>query len=441
MSIRTYEAYRPSDLPWIEGQIPSHWHSRKVRWLFDIRKRIAGDVGFDVFSITQAGIRVKDLESNEGQLSDDYSKYQLVEPGDFAMNHMDLITGGVDIAKSRGVTSPDYRVVSLARPDSANPRYFLYAFQKCFRERIFYAYGQGSSQLGRWRLPTDNFRDFLLPVPPLEEQIAISSFLDVEVPRIDALIAEQERLIELLNEKRQAVISHAVTKGLNPDAPMKPSGVEWLGDLPRHWTTAQLSQLARQIVDGAHLTPTYVESGVPFLRVTDIGGDVVALDEVKRIPPAEHEELTQRCRPERGDLLLSKNGTIGMTKIVDWDWEFSIFVSLCLIKPASELDVRFAGYAFRSSAIRVQMDDASKQNTVTNLHLEKIRNLKFPIPPLDEQRAIAAYLDSQLAGWTALLSESTRMVDLLGERRVALISAAVTGQIDVRGQVREEALA
>ena len=241
MSFPRYPSYRDSGVDWL-GKVPQHWEVTRVRSLFEIRKRIAGKLGLDVFSITQKGFRVKDLDSNEGQVSLDYSKYQIVEVGDFAMNHMDLITGGVDIAQSRGVTSPDYRVFSIRDHLSTHERYFLYLFQTCLRRRIFFAYGQGSSQLGRWRFPTDNFKNFRFPVPPPVEQGVVAGFLDRETAKIDALVAEQRRLIDLLKEKRQAVISHAVTKGLNPDAPMKPSGIEWLGDVPKHWELFSLKR-------------------------------------------------------------------------------------------------------------------------------------------------------------------------------------------------------
>ena len=228
MSFPRYPKYKASGVEWL-GEVPEHWEVRRVRWLCEIRKRIAGVLGHDVLSITQQGVKVKDTESNDGQLSMDYSKYQLVDIGDFAMNHMDLLTGYVDISPVNGVTSPDYRVFTIRNRTRCNDHYLLYLFQMGYRNKIFYAYGQGSSQLGRWRLPTEQFKDLSFPLPLIEEQITIAAFLDHETAKIDELVSEQERLIDLLKEKRQAVISHAVTKGLNPDAPMKDSGIEWLG--------------------------------------------------------------------------------------------------------------------------------------------------------------------------------------------------------------------
>ena len=168
MSVPKHHGYKDSGEAWL-GLIPSHWATRRTRRLCEIKKRIVGELGFDVLSITQTGTKVRDTESNDGQVSMDYSKYQLVEPGDFAMNHMDLLTGFVDISTQRGVTSPDYRVFSLRDENVSNARYMLHAFQNGYINRIFYAFGQGSSQFGRWRMPTDQFNELTLPLPPLQE--------------------------------------------------------------------------------------------------------------------------------------------------------------------------------------------------------------------------------------------------------------------------------
>src|SRR5579859_4535350 len=199
MSLPQYKRYRQSGADWL-GSIPDHWSSARVKTVFEIRKRIAGELGHDVLSVTQQGLKIRNTDSNDGQLSMDYSKYQLVEPGDFVMNHMDLLTGYVDVSTFHGVTSPDYRVFT-ARKKEVSLGFFLYLFQNGYQQRIFYAFGQGASGLGRWRMPTDSFNDFILPVPPLSEQTAIATFLDHETSKIDALVEEQQRLIELLREK------------------------------------------------------------------------------------------------------------------------------------------------------------------------------------------------------------------------------------------------
>ena len=204
------EAMKDSEVAWL-GEVPMHWGIKKIKYLFEIKKRISGDVGYEVLSITQQGIKVKDTESGDGQLSMDYSKYQFVEIGDFAMNHMDLLTGYVDISSVYGVTSPDYRVFSVRDNNFCHGKYYLYLFQMGYKNKIFFAFGQGSSQLGRWRFPTEQFNNFYFPFPSIEEQVEIASYLDRETGKIDALMAEAERAITLLQERRSALISAAVT--------------------------------------------------------------------------------------------------------------------------------------------------------------------------------------------------------------------------------------
>ncbi|PPD19021.1 MAG: restriction endonuclease [Methylotenera sp.] len=201
---------KDSGVEWL-GMVPEHWEVLKGKKLFDIAKRIAGKLGYDVLSITQKGIKVKDVTSGDGQLSMDYSKYQLVQEGDFAMNHMDLLTGFVDISKFNGVTSPDYRVFKLKDKFKSLPEYYLFILQNCYTEKLFFPYGQGSSQLGRWRLPTEAFNYFNYPSPPYEEQLKIVQFLKDHISRIDTLITKSESSIELAKEHRTALISAAVT--------------------------------------------------------------------------------------------------------------------------------------------------------------------------------------------------------------------------------------
>lgn len=200
---------KDSGVEWI-GLVPENWKIAKVKSLFEIKKRIAGTEGFKVLSITQKGLKVKDISSNEGQMAQDYSKYQFVELDDFAMNHMDLLTGWIDIAKIKGVTSPDYRVFS-AISNEINKEYFLYLFQMGYKNKIWFAYGQGAAQIGRWRLQTNSFKNLKLPQPTLDEQNEIIDYIKSENNKIDSLVNKQTKLIEKLKEYRSSIISYAVT--------------------------------------------------------------------------------------------------------------------------------------------------------------------------------------------------------------------------------------
>lgn len=202
---------KDSGVEWI-GEMPNSWKSRKVKYMFEIVKRIAGREGFDVLAITQQGIRVKDITISEGQqLAKDYSGYQFVYPGDFAMNHMDLITGWVDCSKQFGVTSPDYRVFRPMRKRPINREYYKYVFQNCYSNRVFYHLGNGVSGQGRWRLQAPAFNHFVVPIPPLDEQRRIADYLDERCDAIDSVIKTRTKQLERLEDYRKALVFAYVT--------------------------------------------------------------------------------------------------------------------------------------------------------------------------------------------------------------------------------------
>ena len=201
---------RESGIDWI-GEIPEQWEQHQFRRIFEIKKIIAGTLGYDVLSVTQNGIKVKDLTKNEGQIAQDYSKYQLVDVDDYVMNHMDLLTGYVDCSKQKGVTSPDYRVFRAIDKSKISLAYYLRIFQTCYKEKIFYHLGQGVSGMGRWRLPADQLKLFVLPMPPLSEQLQIASYLEAKCSEIDFLITLKQAKIEELKEYKKSVIYEYVT--------------------------------------------------------------------------------------------------------------------------------------------------------------------------------------------------------------------------------------
>ncbi len=195
---------------WFE-HIPSEWNMRKIKYIFKVKKDIAGEEGHMVLSITQKGIKPKDLSKNEGQLAENYSNYQLVHIGDFAMNHMDLLTGWVDISQYEGVTSPDYRVFRLIDKEDYYSKYYLYLMQICYSNRIFYGLGQGVSGLGRWRLQADKFLNFSITVPSYEEQKEIANYLDQKCSAIDELIAKKEQYLSEIENYKKSLIYEYVT--------------------------------------------------------------------------------------------------------------------------------------------------------------------------------------------------------------------------------------
>ena len=239
-------------------------------------------------------------------------------------------------------------------------------------------YGKYATKTAQPLITQSILKQVKFSLPPLKEQQKIAEILS----SVDAAIEKTEQVIAKTEEVKKGLMQQLLTKGIG-HTEYKDSE---LGYIPSLWDLSKLSDISHKINDGAHHTPTYTESGVNFLRVTDIKGDTIDWGNTKFISKDEHEVLIKRCNPELGDILLSKNGTIGQVKLIDFDKEFSIFVSLCLIKPNHDLIYnKFLAYYLQTDIVMKQFLKRSKSGTVTNLHLEEIRQVTVPIPPYEEQ--------------------------------------------------------
>lgn len=262
-------------------------------------------------------------------------------------------------------------------------------------------------------------------------QNAACDYLDRETAQIDDLIGMQERLIDLLAEKRQAVITHAVTKGLDPSAPTKPSGIPWLGDIPAAWKVSKLSWETRGIGDGLHGTPTYSDQGsIPFVNGTNLlGGEIRITDSTNFV---EEDQLSGTDMDlDESTVLISINGTIGNCAVLG-NRQVMLSKSAAFIKCSESLDVHFLAHYLRSHPTRSYFFATSGGTTIANLSLAALRGTPIPVLPLPMQEEITKWLNEQIQSFDELGSKAYEAARLLRERRSALISAAVTGKIDVR---------
>ena len=284
-------------------------------------------------------------------------------------------------------------------------------------------------------LNAEKVRNLPLAFPSLTEQTQIARFLDHETARIDALIEEQERLIELLKEKRQAVISHAVTKGFDPTVPMKDSGVEWLGEVPAHWEVIALKRLARKITDGEHISPQFTDEGMPFLSAKNIRDRVVEYNVEKYVSLEDGLRFRRRCNPEINDVLIvSRGATIGRVGLVEQEVIFCLLGSVILLKAKSDItDPVFIYYMLNQNSAQEQFQLASQASAQQAIYLVDVAELSVVLPPLAEQIKIREILEVLVGEVNNLIDVANDAIALMQERRSALISAAVTGKIDVRG--------
>ncbi|MEQ8559750.1 MAG: restriction endonuclease subunit S [Henriciella sp.] len=426
-------ALRPSGVRWI-GDIPADWKISRSKRLFAHRNQRATAQHEQMTASQQYGVIYQnDYERLTGmrvmQVIHNKEILKLVEAGDFVIS-MRSFQGGLEYSPYTGAVSSAY--VALKPSQTIEPRFYKHLF----KSELYIQALQATSNLVRdgQALRYSNFEQVDLPLPPVNQQRLIADFLDRETAKIDGLIEEQETLISLLQEKRQTVISHAVTKGLDPDAPMKPSGIDWLGDIPAHWDRTQVGRLCSDVADGPHFSPKYVDEGYMFISARNVRVDGWQFDDAKFISEGNFHEFCKRIRPRRGDVLYTKGGTTGVARAVDFDEPFQVWVHIAVLRVIQKkADPFYVAYALNSIQCYEQSQLHTRGATNQDLGLTRLIKIWLALPPLDEQRTIVAKLDKTLKNFDDLICDSGKAVELLKERRAALISAAVTGKIDVRG--------
>ncbi|MFM2168847.1 MAG: hypothetical protein RIS79_3218 [Verrucomicrobiota bacterium] len=435
MSFPHYPKYKPSGVEWL-GDVPAHWDVKRIGYYFNERREKVSDKDYPALSVTKNGI-VPQLDT--AAKSDDGDNRKKVCKGDFVINSRSDRKGSAGASDLDGSVS---LICTVLRPQEHIHTPFIHHLLRCqpFQEE-FYRYGKGIVA-DLWSTNYSEMRNILLGMPQLDEQTCIATFLDRETGKIDELVAEQRWLMELLKEKRQAVISHAVTRGLDSRAPTKPSGIEWLGDVPAHWRVTPIKYVARV---GNGSTPSrevpeyWDESGFPWLNssvvnqsiVTEAEGFVTerALKECHLpiiVPPAVLVGITGQGKTRGMAAMLGMKATINQ--------------HVAYVKPSiAEFDVHYLLRSFEMAYLKLRRDSEEAGATKGAITCEQIGNLRIPFPPIAEQQVIVAHLDSELAKFDTLTAEAQRAIELLQERRTSLISAAVTGQIDVRPLLKKEA--
>jgi type I restriction enzyme S subunit len=370
---------------------------------------------------------------------EDLGKCKQVYPGDLVINSMNYGIGSYGLSKHRGVCSPVY-IVLTPKLNKVEERYAFRILEIKKFQQYAQSFGNGILE-HRASISWDILKNIGLPLPSIDEQRNILQFLDIETAKIDTLIAEQEKLIELLKEKRQAVISQAVTKGLKTNVKMKDSGVAWLGEIPEHWVVRAIKHIvSTPVTDGPHETPEFIDEGVPFVSAEAVSSGEVDFTKIRGYISEEcHKRYSSKYLPKKGDIFMVKSGaTTGITAIVETDQEFNIWSPLAVIRCNRESNPYYVLNFMRSLNFQEAVALNWNFGTQQNIGMGVIENLLCPVPSLDEQKAIADYLTSFTKQFNTLIAEANSAIELFKERRSALISAAVTGQIDVRNYQTKE---
>ncbi len=434
MILQPYPKYVESGTAWLGG-IPSHWAVRRLGYYFKERREKVSDRDFPALSVTRNGV-VPQLDTVAK--TDDGENRRLVRKGDFVINSRSDRKGSSGLSNLDGSVSLISCVLTANEPIVMD--FVSYLLRSVPFQEEFYRYGRGIVA-DLWTTRFDDMRNILLAVPPASEQRAICKFLNRETAKIDALISEQERLVGLLGEKRQAVISHAVTKGLDPSAPMKDSGVEWVGIIPAHWSVKRLRKVGHVqtgVAKGRNLDGIDTIR-VPYLRVANVQAGFIDVSDVSLIDIGRHE--MDRYLLQKGDVLMNEGGDfdkLGRGQV--WSGEINPCVHQNHVFAVRPTEVEPEWLALITASEYGQHFFKMRANQSTNLASISSTNLReLPVicPPEDERRDImrdVAYEVSQLVELSTLAKAS---IALLRERRAALISAAVTGKIDVRGLIAD----
>ena len=438
---QSYPAYKPSGVEWL-GDIPAHWDVKRLKHISSRSGLYGANVPASSYASSGVRfIRTSDI-SDDGEMTADgvFVPYELVQDyilkdGDILLSRSGTIGRSFQYdERSHGPCAYAGYLVRFVLNHTADPRYILLYTKATAFEDFVHAIAISST--------IDNvnaakFSNAFMPLPPLPEQHAIAAFLDRETAKTDALVAKKERLIELLQEKRTALISRAVTKGLDPDAPMKDSGVDWLGEIPAHWEVKRLKHMLKKI--GSGKTPSggaerYVAEGVMLLRSQNVHFGKLRLEDVAYID-AQTDNGMSGSRVQEGDVLLNITGaSLGRSCVARLRGAAAnVNQHVCILRlHRHHAQPEFLAYTVESQALQDQIFNNEDGVSRDALNFEQIGELVIARPDIVEQRAIAEYLNRETAESDALGSKIRDAIDRLKELRTALISAAVTGRIDVR---------
>ena len=447
MTLPSYPEYKPSGIEWL-GEVPRHWELSRLRYLLASHLKYgANEAAERDDPDLPRYVRITDIDES-GNLRDETFKSL---PTDLAAEYL-LRVGDILFARS-GATAGKTFLYSETWGPCAYAGYLIRA--RLDRRKglpAFVRYFTASSSYWQWLSSTfiqatiqnvsaERYANLWVPQPSPVEQRAIADFLDRETSRLDTLVTKKRTLIERLKEKRTALISRTITRGLPPNAAraagldphprLKPSGIAWLGEVPLHWDVAQLRRRCT-ILDCMHRTVPFVEDGIPLASIREVHGFEVDLSDAKRTTEEEYLGLLEGGRrPRIGDILFSRNATVGDAAIVATSEPFAMGQNVCLIRCDAQ-HPKYVLYLLRSEPIAQQVDSFMVGATFRRINVGQIRTFWGCWPPVDEQLAVTTYLDRETAILNSMVDKIETVIERLREYRAALITAAVTGKIDVR---------
>lgn len=422
--MKRYDSYKDSGVKWL-GEIPSHWETRKMKYSF-IEHCRKGYPTLPLLAATQnhGVIKKENYENRTVEATKSLETLKLVEVGDFVIS-LRSFQGGIELSYERGIISPAYTIL---KPTHIEGSYFRHLGKSPIFLQLLKSMVTGIRE-GQ-NIDYSKLRDNQLPIPPINEQEAIANYLDSATSKIDTAIAQQQRMIDLLNERKQIIINNAVTKGLDPNVKMKHSGVDWIGEIPEHWEVIKTSIIFPHI--GSGTTPNsanqeyYCEDGFPFLQTGDLNDGYIN-STAKRITEKALNDIRLKIYP-KGSLVIAMYGaTIGKLGILNIN--STVNQACCVLPESNTIDTKFAFYVF--SVAKNDLILQSRGGGQPNISQETIKNERIVVPPLKEQKDIVCYIDNAVKPIEMSITMANRKISLLQERKQIIINDVVTGKVKV----------
>lgn len=424
-----YSEYKDSGVKWL-GEIPSHWELLKSKYLWKETFENSTSGKEDLLSVSQyTGVTKSKADSR----SESLIGYKIVHKDDLVINIMLAWLGGLGVSSDEGVVSPAYCTYKLIR--DYNPKFLHYLYKTPMYLAEFARHSTGVVP-SRWRMYTDDFGQVVSLLPPVEEQDAIVRYLDAATSKIDKAIAMQQKMIDLLNERKQIIIQNAVTKGLDENVEMKDSGVEWIGMIPKHWEIKRLKYVMHsygRIGFRGYGTDDIVDEGQGAITLSPSNIQDSSMDYSKKtyLSWKKYYESPE-IMIKNGDVLMVKTGSsYGKCAVVkDLPMECTINPQLVVFKEHKEFS-EFLAYSFQTTFAKCFINTSVIGGTIPTISQEKINNYIFPFPSKSEQQAIVAYLDKEMQRFDSAITNCQRQIALLQERKQIIINEVVTGKVKV----------
>ena len=433
--MKRYESYKDSGVKWL-GEIPGHWEVYKLKYLFRLNKiKNVGNKCNTILSLSYGKIIIK-KDLNEGLTPESYESYQLLNKGDIVIrstdlqnDHTSLRTG---LVKSDGAITSAYIGLKNLNVNLYDSRYYHYFLHDWDITKAIYNEGKGLRQSLNW----DDIKNMLLPVLDINEQTAIANYLDSVTSKIDEAISQQQKMIDLLNERKQIIIQNAVTKGLNPNAKMKDSGVEWIGEIPEDWEVLALKyccSLKARIGWNGLKSEEFEEYSYAYLVTgQDFKGSMINWKKCYQINQKRYEE-DPYIQINNGDLLITKDGTIGkIAKVINLDKPACLNSGIFVIKQTKNMYIQDYLFWMLSSNVLKEFNRFTQTGaTIAHLYQNVFEQMPCVLPCIEEQRKISSYLNNSISKIDYSISQCNKMISLLQERKQIIINDVVTGKVKV----------